>query len=196
MKRQRDPGYWGQSRVCANVEGNASGGQHACTATVEADLDRFRCDEPPGSHDQLGAAALVEIEMHGDETIDHSLLARQYLPHIGADRASGCAEPVGVVHKIGDFRTPDLVLAGQAVGVGTRATDELAFDDGGAAARFGHMPGKELTALPTAKDEQVELFCLEHEYHLLHACLVKKSGRNSGFVSARLSGVVRFWAAR
>jgi hypothetical protein len=73
-----------------------------------------------------------------------------------------------MVHKVGDFRAPDLVLAGQAVGVGTRAADELAFDDGGAAARFGHMPGKELTSLSAAKHEQVKLFCFGHKYHLLH----------------------------
>ena len=72
--------------------------------------------------------------MFGDHAFDHAALARLHLLHVGGGRARHGAKATGVVNEIGDFRAPDLVLAGQAIGVGTGTADQLAFNDGGAAA--------------------------------------------------------------
>jgi hypothetical protein len=60
------------------------------------------------------------------------------------------------------FRAPDLVLAGQAVGVGTGTADQLAFNDGGAMPGFGHVPGQIFAAFAATEDEHFKVFRLGH----------------------------------
>jgi hypothetical protein len=100
--------------------------------------------------------------MHGDEPVDHRALARLHFLHVDGDGTGHRAEAIGVVKEIGDFRAPDLVLAGQTVGVGTGAADQLALDDGGAMPRPRHVPCQELAAFAAAEDERVNAFRLRH----------------------------------
>src|SRR5439155_3205521 len=55
----------GDRRVCADIEEDLVGRQHARPAVVEAHLERFRRHEMPRPHDQLGAAVLVVPQVRG-----------------------------------------------------------------------------------------------------------------------------------
>jgi hypothetical protein len=50
----------------SEIESHAITGEHAGTAVVQFDLDGFRRNEAARAHDQLGAAGLVAVEVHGD----------------------------------------------------------------------------------------------------------------------------------
>src|SRR5262249_34000556 len=58
-----------------------------------------------------------------------------------------------VAHQRCDLGAPDLVLAGQAIDVGTGATDPSALNDGGPSTPSRHLPGQEPAASSTAKDQ-------------------------------------------
>ena len=60
--------------------------------------------------------------------------------HVDRGRSSDHAEFRRVMYEIGDFRAPDFILAGQAVGVRARTADQLAFDDGRSLSALGEMP--------------------------------------------------------
>jgi hypothetical protein len=53
-----------------------------------------------------------------------------------------------MVQQIGDFRAPDLVLAGKAVDVRAGAADPTALDDRNAASRLRQVPGRSLPPAP------------------------------------------------
>jgi hypothetical protein len=53
-------------RMRPEIESYAIAGQHARTAVVQFNLDGFRRNEAAHTHDQLGAAGLVAVEVHGD----------------------------------------------------------------------------------------------------------------------------------
>jgi hypothetical protein len=55
--------------------------------------------------------------------------------------------------QVSDFRAPDLVFAGEAVDVRTRAADQSSLDDGGAPTGPGQVPRQVHAAVSTAKDE-------------------------------------------
>jgi hypothetical protein len=114
------------------IESHAIAGQHAGTAVVQFNLDGFRRNEAARTHDQLGVAGLVAVEVHGDQAVDHLALSCQHSLHVGGGGTRHDAKAIGVANEIGNFRAPNLVLAGQAVGVRTGTADQLAFDDGGA----------------------------------------------------------------
>ena len=107
--------------------------------SLQTHLERFRRHEPPVSHDQLGAALLVQVQVQGDQPVDHLALALAHLGHVHRDRARDDPELRGMVQQVGDFRAPDLVLAGQAVDVRTGPADPAALDDRNAAS--GVSPG-------------------------------------------------------
>src|SRR5229473_1705886 len=119
-------------RMRPEIEGHAIAGQNAGTAVIQCNLDGFRRDEAARTHDQLGAAGLVAVEVHGDQAVDHLALSCQHSLHVGGGGTRHDPKAIGVVNEIGNFRAPNLVLAGQAVGVRARTADQLAFDDGGA----------------------------------------------------------------
>src|SRR5437899_2084114 len=127
--------------MCPEIESHAIAGQHARTAVVQTHLDGLGRDEPARAHDQLGAAGLVIVEVHGDQAVDHIALARQHLLHVGGGGTRHRSEPIRVVNQIGDLRAPDLVLTGKAVGCRTGTADQFALYKGGAMPRLGHVPG-------------------------------------------------------
>src|SRR5260370_11340291 len=148
------------------IEGHAIAGQYAGTAVVQFDLDGFRRNEAARTHDQLGAAGLVAVEVHGDQAVDHVALSRQHSLHVGGGGTRHDPKAIGVVNEIGNFRAPNLVLAGQAVGGPAGTADQLAFDDGGAVPRFGYVPGQIFAALATTEDKHSISVGLRH-LHLL-----------------------------
>jgi len=62
-----------------------------------------------------------------------------------------------------DFGTR-IVLAGQAIDIGTGATDPSPLDDGGPSTRSRHVPRQELTARATAKDRDFKSFRPRHVF--------------------------------
>ena len=68
------------------------------------------------------------------------------------------SELTGMMNQIRDLRAPDFIFARQAVGVGTRAPDILAFDNNRGLASARKMPGERLTAFPAADDDIFEFF--------------------------------------
>src|SRR5215510_10347174 len=73
------------------------------------------------------------------------------IPGVGRSIRSRCHS--AVAHQRRDLGAPDLVLAGQAIDVGTGATDPSALTDGGPSTRSRHLPGQEPAARSTAKDQ-------------------------------------------
>jgi len=134
--------------VRPEIENDAIPGQHARTAVVQIHLDGLGRSEATDTHDQLGAARLVGVEVHGDRAIDHVTFARQHSLHVGGDGTRHHSEPICVVNQIGDFCAPDLVLAGKTVGVRAGAADQFALDDGGVTPRLGHLPSQQFAPAP------------------------------------------------
>ena len=62
------------------IENHAIAAQHARASLVQAHLDGLRRGAPTRTHDQLGAARLVLVEVHRAE--DHVALARQHSLHV------------------------------------------------------------------------------------------------------------------
>jgi hypothetical protein len=100
--------------------------------------------------------------VHGDQAVDHLALSCQHSLHVGGGGTRHDAKAIGVANEIGNFRAPNLVLAGQAVGVRTGTADQLAFNDGRAVPRFGHVPGQIFAAFATTDDEHFKVFRLGH----------------------------------
>src|SRR5262249_12169693 len=67
-----------------------------------------------------------------------------------------------MVQQVGDFRTPDFVLARQAGDVRAGPTDPAALDDHAAALGARHVPGQQLAARAAAKHEVLVRFRLSH----------------------------------
>ena len=97
--------------VRSGIEKNLFSRQHARAAVIQLHLERFRCHETPGPHDQFGAARLVISQMRRDFAVDHVALASANLLHVSRDGAGHRAEPCCVMREIRDPRAPDLVLA-------------------------------------------------------------------------------------
>ena len=118
-------------RVRPEIESYAIAGQHAGAAVVQFDLDGLRRSEAARTHDQLGAAGFVAVEVHGDQAVDHVALLRQHSLHVDGGGTRHDPKAIGVLNEIGNFRAPNLVLAGQAVGVRAGTADQPAFDNSG-----------------------------------------------------------------
>ena len=140
-------------RVRSEVEENLVARQHPRAAVIQVHLERFRCHETPGPHDQFGAARLVVLQMRGDFAFNHVALALANLRHVGRDGTGRRAELRCVMRQMRDPRAPNLVLAGQAGDVGAGAADPPALDDGSPSPRSRHMPSQQLAALSAAKDQ-------------------------------------------
>ena len=150
-------------RVRSNVEEHLVCGQQARSAIcIEAHLERFRRQELPGAHDQLGATGLEALQMQGDLTRDHVALALADLCHIDPHATRRGAALRSMMRKLCHLRTPDLVLVGQARDVGTGAADPSPLHDGGSPPRAGQMPRQQLAPISTAEDQSVEPLCLGH----------------------------------
>ena len=161
-RRRVEPRNVGDRRARPDIDHHLIPGEHTAAAIVEADRDRLRRHKPASAHNQLGTARPVALEVHGDQPVDHLALMRQDFGHIHRNGRRHRAEPVGMADEIGDLGAPDLVLAGQAVRVGAGATDQLAFDNGGALSGARHMPGEEFAGLAATEDEDVNPFRFRH----------------------------------
>ncbi len=149
-------------RVRPEIERHAIAGQHPGAAIGQLNLDGFRSDEAAHSHDQLGAAGLVAVEVHGDQAVDHLALSCQHSLHVDGRGSRRDPKLIGVVNEIGYLRAPNLILAGQTVGVRAGAADPLAFDDCGSAPGFGRMPSEIFATFATTEDEHFKVFWLGH----------------------------------
>ena len=97
----------------SEIENHAITDRHARAAVVQTHPDCLWRDEAARTHDQLGAACLVSVEVQGDQAIDHVTLARQYPLHVDGDGTRHHSEPICVVNQVGDLCAPNLVLAGR-----------------------------------------------------------------------------------
>jgi len=88
--------------------------------------------------------------MERDLPIDHILLAPSYLRHIDSHSVRERSEAAGVTNKVGDPRTPQLVLGWEARDGWTRAADPTALDHGNFLAGATEMPGEQFSTLATA----------------------------------------------
>src|SRR5262245_55908804 len=136
--------------MCADVDDYLAADQHALATVVQGNFDRSRRDETPASHDELGTAGLIGIEVEGDVAVDHVLFAPPNLRQVGRDWTGHCAELIGVAAKVCDACAPDLVLAGQAGDGGTGAADPATLNHRNALPRSGQMPGEQLATLSAA----------------------------------------------
>jgi hypothetical protein len=102
----REAGGCWDRRTRAQVEEHPLAPQHPRAAVAQTDLQRFRRHEPPVPHDQLGAALLVQVQVQGDQPLDHLALALAHPGHVNGDGARHDPEPRGVVQQVGDFRAP------------------------------------------------------------------------------------------
>ena len=113
----------------SEVEEHALALQHARAAVAQSHLQRFRLDEPPVAHDQLGTALVIQFQMQGDQALDHLALALAHLGHVHRDGARDDAELRGMVQQVGDFCAPDFVLAGEAIDIRARPADVTPLDN-------------------------------------------------------------------
>ena len=131
---------------------------------VQLDLERLRGHEPAGAHDQLGAARLVVVQMRGDLVVDHAALPAANRRHVDLDSPRLRAVLGAVANQRCDLGALDLVLAGQAVDVGTGATNPSSFHDGRPSPRSRHVPRQELATRATAKNQDFNSFRLRHGF--------------------------------
>jgi hypothetical protein len=69
-----------------------------------------------------------------------------------------------MARQMRDLRAPNLILAGQAVDIGTGAPDVPALHDGSLSPGLRHMPSQELATESTAKDQDFKPFWLRHVF--------------------------------
>ena len=148
----------GDRRMRSHVEEHAIAGEHSRPTVVQAHLERLRCHEASRPHDQLGAARLVLLEVHGDEPLDHVALALEYARHVDLDRPRYHPELRRMLHQIDDPGAPDLVLAREAGDVRAGAADPSSFHHDRTVPRFRHVPGHELAADSAAQHENFDFF--------------------------------------
>ena len=68
--------------VGPDVEEDFVARQRARPAVIQAHLERLRRHKAPASHDQLGAARLIVLQMRSDQRFDHFALALTHLCHV------------------------------------------------------------------------------------------------------------------
>src|SRR5438093_6111145 len=145
-------------RVRSDVKENLLTRQHARPAIIEAYLERFRCHKTPIPQDQFGSACLVVLQMCGNLAVDHVALAPANRRHIGRHGTGHCAVLRGTARQMRNLRAPNLIFAGQAIDIGTRAPDIPALHDSSLLPRARHMPGQELATRSTAKNQDFVVF--------------------------------------
>src|SRR5262245_45548277 len=157
----------GNGRNCgvrADIDDDLAAGQHALATFVEGNFDFFRRNETSASHDELGTAGLIGVEVESDFAVDHVLFAAPNLRHSGRNCAGLCAELSGVAGEMRGARAPDLVLTRQTSDGGTGATDPTALDHNDPLPRSGQMPGEQLAALSAAQDQEIVMSWLGHDF--------------------------------
>ncbi len=159
-----EPRHARNGRVRADVDEHAVADQEPRAAVVQLDLERLRGHEPAGAHDQLGAARLVVVQMRGDLVVDHAALPAANRRHVDLDSPRLRAVLGAVANQRCDLGALDLVLAGQAVDVGTGATNPSSFHDGRPSPRSRHVPRQELATRATAKNQDFNSFRLRHGF--------------------------------
>ena len=155
--------------MCAEVKDKLVGDQSPRSAIFQRNVDCLRCNDARVSHDEFSTARFVAIQVKCDQAVDHVVLALQHFRHIDRYRPGCDAERCSVPDNFCDARTPDLVLTGEAVDVGTGASDPSAFDHRSSVARLRHMPGKILSTFAASDDNHVVPFGFGHHYLLKSA---------------------------
>src|SRR3954454_7933146 len=100
--------------------------------------------------------------MHRDQAVDHVALTLPHLLHIDGDGTGRDPELAGVTKEVCGIRTPDLILAGQAVDVRTGATNPPALDDGHPLPGLCQVPRQILPPFAAAQDNHVIAFRFGH----------------------------------
>src|SRR5262249_16760483 len=116
-----------------------------------------------GSHDQLGPAVFVRVQVRLDLPLDHVALSLANFHHVNRDAIDHRSELCAMAREVRDVRAPYLVLARHAVDVRARAADPLALDDRRAPTRSSQVPCEQLPTLSTAHDERVVPFRGSHK---------------------------------
>src|SRR5262245_35051935 len=143
----------GNARNCgmrADVDDDLATGQHALATVVHSNFDGFRRDEASTTHDELGTAGLIGVEVEGDVAVNHLLFAAPNFRHIDRDWTGTCTELSCVAGDVVHTRGQQLVLAGQAGDGGAGAAHPTALNDRNALPRSGQMPGKQFATLSAA----------------------------------------------
>jgi hypothetical protein len=100
--------------------------------------------------------------MRGNQALHHVALALANRRHINRNVSSHRAELRAMARQMRDLGAPNLIFAGQAIDIGTRAPDIPALHDGSLSPRSRHMPRQELATRATAQDQDFIPFWLEH----------------------------------
>jgi hypothetical protein len=149
-------------RVRSDVEEHLVSHKYPRPAVVQAHLQRSRRHKTSRPHDQFGAARRVILQMRGNLGVNHVALALAHRRHVDGDGTGHGAELRSVVHQVRDLGAPNLILAGQAVDVGTGAPDIPALHDGSPSPGARHIPSQELATLPTAEDQDLKPLWWSH----------------------------------
>src|SRR5262245_12307076 len=73
--RGLEAGNTGAGRMRADIDDDFASLQHARAIVVQGHFDRFWCDETAGSHDELGTAGFIGVEVESDVAVNHVLFA-------------------------------------------------------------------------------------------------------------------------
>jgi hypothetical protein len=122
MSERPGLGETGEGRngcVRSKIEKQLFSGEQPCPAIVQRDLDRPWRDEAGIAHDEFRPCRLIAFEMKRHEALDHGALACHNRLHVDRDGAGRNAILPGTGNGMSDTRAPDLILAGQAVDIGT-----------------------------------------------------------------------------
>ena len=150
----------------SDIDENLIAREHARSAVIQANLERFRRREILDPHDQFRAARLVLLQSHGDHAFDHVALALADFGHVDCNGTHLRAEASGVMHQVSNFRAPDLVLAREAIDVGAGAANPTALHHGSTSPGTRHVPSQIHAAISTAKDKGFNPFWPRHGYLL------------------------------
>ena len=164
-----ETGNWFECGVSARVHDYVFGAQLALRAVGKFDLDGLGADESPVAEDKFRAGGLVVLEVDVVPARYHFAFAFADGAHVCGETAvhADNAELAAAGEVRGDFCAVNDIFAGQAGGVGARAADVLAFDQGDAAAFGGKRPSGDGSPGTAAEDDDVEFFrvcdgvCLE-----------------------------------
>ena len=166
--------------MCSKIEEKLLRGEQPLPAIAQRDLDRPWLDEARIAHDEFRTRRLIAFEMKRHEAFDHGALARHNRLHVDRDRAGRNAIFPGTDNAMSNARAPDLVLAGQAVDIGTRAPDPAPLDDGYLLAGLRQIPGEVFTTLAATDHDGVVALRFHRQLSILLSSHGLEMGRDQG----------------
>src|SRR5215813_673643 len=118
--------------------------------------------------------------MRGDLLVNHLALPVTDRCHVDLDTTRPRAVLGAMTHERCDFRALNLVLAGQAIDVGARATNPSPLHHRRATSRSRHVPREELPACTTAENQELELFRLHCDLlRVMRSFAVRRGGEGA-----------------